>query len=58
MDALRVERACELLKYTDKSMEEIAAESGFSEARHMRRVFHEIVGTSPREYRSKNDMAK
>ena len=53
MDRLRVERACELLKCTDKSMEEIAAESGFSEARHMRRVFHEIVGTSPREYRSK-----
>ncbi len=51
MDDLRVERACELLKYTDKSMEEIAVESGFSEARQMRRVFHEHMGVSPKEYR-------
>ncbi len=53
MDKLRVERACELLQYTDKSMEEIAVSAGFSEARQMRRVFHEIAGMSPREYRGK-----
>ncbi len=51
MDGIRVERACELLRYTDKSVEEIAAEAGFSEARQLRRVFHEIEGISPREYR-------
>ncbi|MBE6559817.1 MAG: helix-turn-helix domain-containing protein [Ruminococcaceae bacterium] len=51
MDELRVERACELLKYSDKSVEEIAVESGFSEARQMRRVFHEHMGVSPKEYR-------
>ncbi len=53
MDEIRMERACELLKYTDKSMEEIAAESGFREVRRMRRAFHEIAGMSPREYRGK-----
>ena len=51
MDTLRVERACDLLRYTDRSVEEIAARSGFSEARQMRRVFHEIEGISPGEYR-------
>ena len=51
MDQLRVERACELLLYTDKSMEEIAVASGFSEARQMRRLFHEIRGVSPMQYR-------
>ena len=51
MDRLRVERACELLQHTDKSMEEIAVASGFSEARQMRRLFHEIRGISPMQYR-------
>ena len=51
MDSLRVERACMLLRYTGKSVEQIAAEAGFSEARQMRRVFHEIEGISPSEYR-------
>ena len=51
MDSLRVEMACDLLKYTGKSMEAIAAESGFTEARQMRRVFRETVGVTPREYR-------
>ena len=51
MNSLRVEMACDLLKYTGKSMEEIAEQSGFSEARQMRRVFRETVGVTPREYR-------
>ena len=51
MNSLRVEMACDLLKYTGKSMEEIAEQSGFSEARQMRRVFRETVGMTPREYR-------
>ncbi len=51
MNSLRVEMACDLLKYTGKSMEEIAELSGFSEARQMRRVFRETVGVTPREYR-------
>ncbi len=51
MDSLRVEMACDLLKYTEKSMEAIAAESGFTEARQMRRVFSETVGVTPSEYR-------
>ncbi|MBE6559819.1 MAG: helix-turn-helix transcriptional regulator [Ruminococcaceae bacterium] len=54
MDNLRVERACELLKYTAKSMEAIAAESGFTEARQMRRIFCEIKGITPREYRGQS----
>ncbi len=53
MDRLRVEMACDLLKYTGKSMEEVAELSGFSEARQMRRVFREIMGVTPREYREK-----
>lgn len=53
MDSLRVEMACDLLKYTGKSMEEIAELSGFSEARQMRRVFRKIMDVPPQEYREK-----
>lgn len=51
MDRVRVEMACDLLKYTGKSMEEIAELSGFSEARQMRRVFRKIMDVPPQEYR-------
>ena len=51
MDNIRAERAGELLKYTDKSMDVVAAESGFTEARQMRRIFSEIMGVTPKDYR-------
>ena len=53
MDRIRVEMACDLLKYTGKTMEEIAGLSGFSEARQMRRVFRKTMDILPREYREK-----
>ncbi len=51
IDDLRLHRACELLKYTDKPVEEIAALSGFPEPRHLRRTLQTKTGLSPREYR-------
>ncbi len=53
MNHARVEMACDLLRYTGKNMDEIPEQSGFSEARQMRRVFREIIGVTPREYREK-----
>ena len=51
MNRMRVNMARELLRYSGKSIEEIAALAGFSEARQMRRVFREIEGIPPGEYR-------
>lgn len=51
IDDLRINRACELLKYTDKSVEMIADMCGFPEPRHMRRTLEAKTGMTPREYR-------
>ena len=51
IDDLRLNRACELLKYTDKSVEIISEMSGFPEPRHMRRTLQVKTGMTPREYR-------
>ena len=51
IDDLRYNRACDLLRNTDKSVEEIAALAGFPEPRHLRRVIRMKTGLTPREYR-------
>ena len=51
LHTLRVEHAKNLLRYSSKSVLEIVYESGFSDQRTFNRVFRELVGMSPKEYR-------
>ena len=47
----RIEKACELLHFTDKSIEQIADELGFFDRFHCSRVFKNIRNINPSEYR-------
>ena len=53
----RVERAMFLLRETDDSITEICFDVGFSSLGTFSRTFREIVGESPRSYRSRADLA-
>ena len=48
---LRIEKAKSLLSSTKLSVTNIALECGFSHAQHFSSKFHEVVGTSPSQYR-------
>ncbi|HPN84035.1 MAG TPA: AraC family transcriptional regulator [Victivallales bacterium] len=50
---IRIERACFMLHYTDKSIEEIAASLGFCDRYHFSKVFSESRGESPGAFRRK-----
>jgi transcriptional regulator GlxA family with amidase domain len=49
----RVEVAERLLEATSRSIEEVAARSGFGTPQALRRAFARCVGVSPREYRAR-----
>jgi transcriptional regulator GlxA family with amidase domain len=49
----RVERAMFLLRETDRSITDVSFDVGFSSLGTFSRTFHEIVGESPRTYRSR-----
>ena len=48
---LRVERARELLANPTLSLTDIALECGFSSHSHLSRVFRQVLGATPSEYR-------
>lgn len=48
----RIEKACELLQFSDKSIEQIADELGFYDRFHLSRVFKSIRDINPAEYRN------
>jgi AraC family L-rhamnose operon transcriptional activator RhaR/AraC family L-rhamnose operon regulatory protein RhaS len=48
---LRINRAADLLRRSDRSITEIAFRTGFSDSNYFTRQFHKIIGTSPRAYR-------
>ena len=50
----RIEAAASLLDTTDKTLEEIAAETGFYDVYHFGKLFKKRVGISPGRYRRKN----
>lgn len=50
---LRLERAKELLRYSNKKIHEIAVEVGFADSRHFSRTFHRHFGMLPTDYRKK-----
>jgi AraC-like DNA-binding protein len=52
MRQLRVERACELLRVSTLSIKQIAHACGFACPNHFCRVFQQISGQTPTEYRT------
>lgn len=51
LNRFRIQRARELLKETDTSITEIAAQVGFDDPSYFGRVFNQQVGMSPKKYR-------
>lgn len=51
VNSLRIRAACDMLKNTDKSITEIAYDSGFGTTRTFNRCFMEAKGMCPKEYR-------
>lgn len=51
LTTIRLTHAKELLKYTDKSVEEVAYESGFNQPSHFIQTFREHEKTTPLRYR-------
>lgn len=52
INSLRIDRAKTLLITTDLKIVDIATECGFANERTLQRVFVEVVGNTPREYRN------
>lgn len=50
---LKIQRACQLLDFTDKKAKEIAYELSFSDPYYFSKVFTKYMHMSPREYRMK-----
>jgi LacI family transcriptional regulator len=50
----RLERCCELLVSTDRSITALAPEIGFASKHYLHRAFRKAFGMSPREYRLKH----
>ena len=53
----RIERAMSLLRETDRPVTEICLDVGFASLGTFSRTFREIVGSSPREYRVREQAA-
>jgi transcriptional regulator GlxA family with amidase domain len=53
VEALRIERARDLLEDGAPSLEAVAQMTGFTSAEVLRRAFHRRVGVSPAEYRDR-----
>lgn len=47
----RITRAKQLLRFTDMTVDEIAASVGMKDANYFSRMFRKVEGSSPREYR-------
>ena len=47
----RINRACGMLRHTDKQITEIAFEVGFNDSNYFTRQFRKLTGFSPRDYR-------
>ncbi len=49
---IKIQKACEYLKYTDILVKEIAFSVGISDTHYFSRLFSKIMGVSPNEYRA------
>jgi AraC family transcriptional regulator len=54
----RIERVKALLRSSDRSLAQIADETGFSDQSHMSKVFRRLTGTSPRAFRVRPPVAR
>lgn len=54
VNTMRIERAKTLLRRSEKSVTEVAYETGFGSIHYFSRYFKESVGITPNEYRTKN----
>ena len=52
MLGIRIDRAKELLDFTDKSIAEVAEASGFSDQNYFARTFKKVTGMTPTQYRN------
>lgn len=50
---IRIDRAKELISFTDKNISEIAEATGFKDQNYFARIFKKNVGMTPTEYRKK-----
>jgi AraC-like DNA-binding protein len=50
----RVNKACELMRITDKTISEISVMVGYQNQFNFSRVFKKIIGKSPRDWRNEN----
>ena len=55
---LRISEACNLLRETDEKIADISEDVGFGTIRSFNRAFKLVIGSSPAEYRSKNNELK
>jgi AraC-like DNA-binding protein len=55
LNDLRIERAGELLRGTERSVTDIALSCGFGDSNYFARAFRKAVGLSPRSYRLSRD---
>ena len=51
---LKIQKACQLLDFSDMRIKEIADQLGFYDQYHFSKVFVKIVGESPSDYRKRN----
>lgn len=54
LSSVKINMAKEAFLYTDKTIAEIARDTGFSSISHFNRTFRRFTGTSPREFRKTN----
>ena len=54
----RIEKACKELEGTKKSVMEIAFECGFPNLSKFNRLFRQIAGCSPNEYRKRQAISR
>lgn len=52
LNRIRLEYAVQLIRTTDKPLMQIGAEAGFESQRSFNRVFADILGTQPKEFRN------
>ncbi len=50
---VRIQKACELLTESQKSIGEIALLCGFCDSNHLAKIFHSVTGTTPFAFRRK-----
>ncbi len=48
----RIDKACVLLHHSEKSIEDIAFQTGFANRYHFSRIFAQVTGLSPAKYRN------